>query len=74
MKMPKFGNKNVSFCYFWARILKTIVIFEVSTLKFVMSESLTDTGNFSKRSAFFKGLASVFSEGPGSGRLYKVFR
>ena len=47
---------------------KAIVIFEISTLKFVISESLTHTVNFS--------IGSAFSEGPGPGLgpdpLYKV--
>ena len=34
-KMPKFGTKNTLFGYFWARILKIIIIFEITTLKFV---------------------------------------
>ena len=35
-KMSTFGTTNALFGYFWARILKkTIVIFEISTLKFV---------------------------------------
>ena len=29
--MPKFGTKNALFRHIWARVLKTIVIFEVST-------------------------------------------
>ena len=63
-KMPKFGTKNALFGYFWARILKNIVIFEISTLKFVKNESLTHTVNF--------GIGFAFSEGPGPGSLYKV--
>ena len=33
--MSKFETKNVWFEYFWVRILKTIVIFEISTFKLV---------------------------------------
>ena len=44
---------------------KTIVIFEISTLKFVISESLTHTVNFGIGSAFSKGPGSAFSGGPG---------
>ena len=44
---------------------KTIVIFEISTLRFVKNESLSRTMNFDLGSAFSKGLGSAFSEGPG---------
>ena len=59
---------------FGLEFLKTIVIFEISTLKFVKNESLTHTVNFCIGSAFSKGQGSTFSEGPGSGPgpLYKV--
>ena len=77
-KMPKFGTKNALFGYFWARILKSFVIYEISTLKFVNieSESLTHTVNFGIGSAFSKGPRSTFSErlGLGMGPLYKVCR
>ena len=65
--MPYLGMFGLEF-------LKTIVIFEISTLKFVKNESLTQTVNFSIGSAFSKGQGSTFSEGPGSGPgpLYKV--
>ena len=33
--MPKLGTESAPFEYFWARILKTIVIFEISTFKLV---------------------------------------
>ena len=33
--MPKFGTKTTLFGYFWTRILKTIVMFEVSTVELV---------------------------------------
>ena len=72
MEMFKFGTKNALFGCFWAGILKTIVIFEISTLKFVISESLTHTVNFATGSAFSKGSGSTFSEGLGPGPLYKV--
>ena len=52
---------------------KTIVIFEIGTLKFVnKSESLTHTVNFGIGSTFSKGSGSTISEGPGS--LYKACR
>ena len=59
--MPDLGIFGVEF-------LKGIVIFEISTLKFVKAESLTHTVNF--------GIGSAFSEGsgpgPGPGPLSKV--
>ena len=64
MKIPKFGTKNALFGYFGARILKTFVIFEISTVKFDISEFLARTVNF--------GIGSAFSDGPGP--LYKVCR
>ena len=48
----------------WLECWKTIVIFEISTLKFVKNESLTHTVNF--------GIESAFSEGPRPGPLYKA--
>ena len=65
--MSKFGTKNALFGYFWPRIKKTIVIFEISTLEFAKNESLTHTVTF--------GIGLVFSEspGPGLGPLYKVY-
>ena len=53
---------------------KTIVIFEISTLKFVNIESLTHIVNFGIGPTFSECLGSVFSEGPGPGPgpLYKV--
>ena len=75
MKMPKFGTKNDLFGYFWDRI-EAIVIFEISTLKFVINETLFHTVNFGIGSAFSKGPGSALSEGParapGPGLLYKV--
>ena len=35
MKMPKCGTKTTLFGYFWTRILKTIVMFEISTVELV---------------------------------------
>ena len=73
--MPKFGTKYALFAYFWARILKTIVIFKISSLKVVNNESLTHTVDFGVRFTFSKGPRSTFSEGtypgPGPGQLYK---
>ena len=59
---------------FGLKFLKTIVLFEISTLKFVTNESLTHTVNFDIGYAFSKGPGSAFSEGPGPGPgpLYKV--
>ena len=59
---------------FGIEFYKTIVIFEISTLKFVISVSLTHTVNYGIGSAFSKGPGSAFSESPGSGPgpLYKV--
>ena len=53
---------------------KTIVIFEISNLKFVKNESLTHKVNFGIGPTFSKCLGSIFSEGPslGPGPLYKV--
>ena len=55
-----------------------IIIFEISTLKFVNiePESLTHTVNFGIGSAFSKSPRSTFSERPGlgPGPLYKVCR
>ena len=64
--MPKLGTKNALFGYFWARIFKNTVIFEIRTVEFVKHESLTHTMNFGIGSAFSKGL------GLGLGPLYKV--
>ena len=77
MEMPKSGTKNALFGYFCTRIFKKlIVIFEISTLKFVISESLTNTVNFGIGSTFSKGLGCAFLEGPSldPGPLYKVCR
>ena len=59
---------------FGLEFLKNIVIFEISTLKFVISKSVTHTMKFGLGSAFSKSLGSAFSEGPGlgPGLLYKV--
>ena len=58
--MPYLGIFGLEF---W----KIIVIFEISTLKVVISESLTHTENFGIESAFSKDPGSGFSEAPGSG-------
>ena len=66
--MPYLGIFGVEF---W----KTIVIFEISTLKFVKNESFTHIVNFGIGYAFSKGPGSAFSESPdpdpGPGPLYK---
>ena len=54
MKMPKFGSKNALFGYFRARTYKNYYHFEITTLKFVKNESLTQTVNFGIGSAFLK--------------------
>ena len=48
---------------------------EISTLKFVQNESLTNTVNFGIGSAFGKGPGSAFSGSPcqGPGPLYKIY-
>ena len=53
---------------------ETIVIFEITTFKFVKNEFLTHTLNFGIGSAFSKGPGSAFAEcsGPGPSPLYKV--
>ena len=73
--MPKLGTKIAFFDYFWARIFKTIVIFEVSKLKFVKSQFLTHTVSFGIELSFSKGPGSVFPESPGLGLglFYKVY-
>ena len=38
-KHVTFGTKNVLFAYFKKKIEKTIIIFEISTLKFVQIQS-----------------------------------
>ena len=63
--MPYLGIFGVEF-------EKTIVIFEISTLKFVINESLAHTVNFGIGSAFSKGPVSAFSEVPDPSPLYKV--
>ena len=45
----------------------TIVIFEISTLKFIKNESLSHTVNFGMGFGFSTSLGSTFSEGPGPG-------
>ena len=66
--MPKAKTKNTSFGYFSAGILrKTIVIFEISTLKFVKIEFLTQTVDFGTWSAFCKCRECTFSKSPGPG-------
>ena len=66
--MPKAETKNALFGYFSAGILKkTIFILEISTLKFVKIEFLTQTVDFGAWSAFSKGREATFSKGPGPG-------
>ena len=56
-KMPYLSNFGIEF-------QKTIVIFEISILKFVKNESLTHTVNFGIESAFFKGPGPLFLKVP----------
>ena len=63
--MPKFGTKMPYMGIFGLEFFKTIVIFEITTLEFVIYESLTHTMNFGMGFAFSKGPRSAFSEGPG---------
>ena len=69
-----FDQKCLIWLFLGKIFRKTIVIFEVSTLKFVKNDSLTHIVNFGIASTFSKGAGSVFSEGPGPvpGPLYKV--
>ena len=55
---------------FW----KSVVIFEINTLRFVKIEFLTHTVNFGMGSAFSRGPGFAFFQGPASGPLYKVCR
>ena len=58
--MPNLGIFELEF-------KKTIVIFEISALKFVKNESLTHIVNFGIGSTFSKCLGSIFFEGPSLG-------
>ena len=73
-KCLNLGPKIPYLGIFGPEFLKTIVIFEISTLEFVKDESVTHTTTFGIGSTFSKGLGSAFSEGPGPGPalLYKV--
>ena len=64
----------LSFGIFWLEFEKNILIFEISTLKFVVSVSLTHTVESGIGSIFSKGPGSAFSEGlgPNPGPRYKV--
>ena len=68
MKIPKFGSRKSYLGTFAVEFLKNIVVFEISTLKFVKNEFLTHTLIFGMRSAFFQ------DPDPGPGPLYKVVR
>ena len=79
-KMPFFGifdQKCLVLVFLGKNFKRSIVIFEISTLKFFKNESLTHTVNCSVGSVFSKGTGSAFSEGPGPGSglglFYKVY-
>ena len=40
--MPKVWSKNALFGYFWARVLKTVVIIEINTLTSFKLESFAE--------------------------------
>ena len=65
-KCLNLGPKTPDFSIFGLEFENNIVIFEISTLKFVKNESSTHTVNF--------GIGPAFSEGPalGPSSLYKV--
>ena len=68
MKMLNLGTIKMPYVgIFGLENLRTIVIFEISNLKFVKHESFTHTMDFGIGNAFSKGLGSAFSEGPGPG-------
>ena len=73
-KCLNLGPKTPYLGAFGLEFSKTIVMFKISTLKFVRNESLTHTVNFSIESAFSKGPGSAFSECPGpvQGLPYKL--
>ena len=58
----------------WLKFLKTIVIFEIGTFKFVKNEFLAHAVNFGIGPDFTFGPGFGFSEGPspGSGLVYEV--
>ena len=66
--MPTFGTKNALLGCSWA---ENIVIFEISTLKFVKNYSLSHAVNFGIGSSFSIGPGSAFSEDPGPGHFIK---
>ena len=71
-KNPEFGIKSTLCECFRATFLKTVVIFEISTLGFVKKELLRNAVNFSLGSAFSKGQGFSYSS-PDLGPLNKVF-
>ena len=74
LKHLNFRPKMAYLSIFGLEFLKTIVLFEISNLKFSKPESLTHTMNFDIGSVFSKGVGSAFSEDPGlcPGPLCKV--
>ena len=68
MKVPNFGYfcpKIPYFGIFGPKLKKkNSVIFEISILKFVKNENLTDTVNVGKGTAFSKGLGALYKVCP----------
>ena len=58
--MSKFGTKMPYLGIFGLEFLESIAIFEISTLKFVISESLTHIVNFGIGSTFLKVQGPLF--------------
>ena len=62
-KKLRFGPKLSYLENFGLEIEKTIVIFEISTHKFIKNDFLTNIVNFGIEITFYKGLESPFSGG-----------
>ena len=67
-------TKNALFGHFELEVKKTIVIFEIITLKFVKNKPLIHAADFGIGSTFSKSPGSAFFEdlGPDTGPVYKV--
>ena len=59
IKISTFRTKNVLFGYFWLGILKTNVIYKISTIEFAKNEFLTHTEKLGIGSVFLKVLVQV---------------